>query len=128
MYSTRLRDDRYYVHCVTVLNRPKVMQFLFDTGAKYTCCSFRALDDDLKEEDFSDALTKDLGGFVAGSAMRFYQCQLKQFSIGTIDLGRQSIWITFDKRISDSVLGMDIIKDIAFKNSPGDHVLYLEKA
>ena len=50
--------------------------------------------------------------------MKFYECRLAQFTIGTVDLKDQSIWITFDPRIADSLLGMDILKQVLFLNRP----------
>ena len=46
--------------------------------------------------------------------MKFYEYTVKQFTIGTIDIGERAIWITFDSRISDNVLGMDILKSVAY--------------
>lgn len=62
-----------------------------------------------------DCEIKFLGGLVKGSRVKFYKCALKQFTIGSINMGEQGIWITFYERVTDTVLGMDILyfcKDI----------------
>ena len=116
MFSMKLRDDRIYVNCITYHSYPKITEFIFDTGAKFTCCSYDVIDDRLTETDFRAQEHKDLGGFISGSAMRFYRLRLRQFTVGNIDLGPRNVWITFDDRISDSVLGMDVLKDVIFLN------------
>lgn len=61
------------------------------------------------DKDFADHEVKIIGGFVEGSGVKFYRCRLKQFMIGNIDI-IQDIWITFNKRVKETVLGMDILK------------------
>ncbi|MBR0092392.1 MAG: hypothetical protein IJP92_11900 [Lachnospiraceae bacterium] len=63
-----------------------MLHFLIDTGAKYTCCYHRHIDRNLREEAFHHAERKRLGGFVSGDEMIFYACDLKQMTIGDIDL------------------------------------------
>ena len=118
MYSLKNSDDRFVANCVVMYRRPRVRRFVIDTGARYTCCSYDYINPSLKEEDFQGCRTKMLGGFVANVGMKFYECRLAQFTIGTVDLRDQSIWITFDPRIADSLLGMDILKQVLFLNRP----------
>lgn len=125
MYNTRLKNNRYMMNCITMLNNPQVVEFVVDTGAIFTCCHYQEIDDSLKEDDFKDAPAKLIGGIVAGSAIRLYECPLKQMTVGNLDLRDQSIWITFDDRLSDNVLGMDILKQILFSSFPDDRKLVL---
>ena len=118
MFSMRLRNDRLSVNCMTYYKYPKITEFVFDTGAKYTCCSYNTIDDGLVEDDFRGGEYKILGGFVSGKAMLFYKLSLKQFTIGNLDIGKKDIWITFDERISDSVLGLDLIKNVIYLSRP----------
>ena len=118
MYSLKETDSRYTANCVIYYQRPRVRRFVVDTGAKYTCCSFDYINPELKEDDFQNAKCIYLGGFVADVGMKFYECKLKQFTIGTVDLKDQTVWITFDERIADSLLGMDILKQVLFMNRP----------
>lgn len=118
MFNLKVGDNRYTANYIINYMRPRVRRFVIDTGAKYTCCSYDYINPSLKEEDFQKERSIFLGGFVANVGMKFYECRLKQFTIGTVDLKDQSVWITFDKRIADSLLGMDILKQVLFLNRP----------
>lgn len=54
--------------------------------------------------------SKFIGVLIKGEAVQLYKYQLKQFTIGNIDLGEQYIWITFDERVTDIIWGQDIFK------------------
>ena len=114
MFSTKLVENRYYVPCIVMTGFPIVHSFIVDTGAKYTCCSFKNIDPTLKEDSFSGAEIKTLGGMVAGTDLIFYRYHTKQFTIGNINMGERDIWITFDDMATDDVLGMDILQDINY--------------
>ena len=118
MFVLNEADGRYTAKCIVNFKKPRIRDFVVDTGAKYTCCSYDYVDSSLKEEDFKESRTKILGGFVANIGMKFYECDLAQFTIGTVDFGKQKIWITFDERIADSLLGMDILSQAVFANVP----------
>lgn len=127
MYSTNLKNNKYLVICFAVLKRVQIVDFIIDTGAIFTCCNYTSLDKSLIEEDFVGSDTKLLGGFVKGSPVKFYKMHLKQFTIGNLDLGEQCIWITFDKRVTDSVLGMDILQQVIFTANPYNKKIYFCK-
>ena len=118
MFVLNNSEGRYTAKCIVNHKKARIRDFVVDTGAKYTCCSYDYVDSSLDEKDFSDAKTKTLGGFVANVGMKFYEIELKQFTIGTVDFGKQKIWITFDERIADSLLGMDILSQAVFANTP----------
>lgn len=42
-------------------------------------------------------------------------------------MGEQNIWITFDKRVTDTVLGMDILQQIIFTANPYNKKIYFCK-
>lgn len=86
--------------------------------------SLYEIDEQLKESDVQSLETKYLGGFVRGQAIKFYKYPLRQFTVGNIDIGARCIWITFDDRITDKVLGMDILKDMTFLNRHKEKRLY----
>lgn len=127
MYSTCLNNDRYLVRCLTVAKEVNINAFVVDTGAKFTCCSCRFIDQTIQEVEFSGHDTRFISGFVKGEFVKFYLYSLRQFSIGNIDMGRQKIWVTFDPRITDMVLGMDILKQIILISSPYDQKMYFCK-
>lgn len=127
MYSTSLKDERFIVDSITVLKRMRIIQFVIDTGAVFTCCNYTSFDLELHEEDMVNTEIKFLGGFVRGLPVKFYRCKLKQFTIGNIDMGEQDIWITFDERVTDTVLGMDILQQIIFTANPYNKKIYFCK-
>lgn len=42
-------------------------------------------------------------------------------------MGRQDIWVTFDKRVTDTVLGMDILKQVIMITNPYNQKVYFCK-
>lgn len=118
MYSTKWSSQRYEVECISLSKVIKIQRFIVDTGAMYSCCHYSTIDEKLEESEVSNMNTKLLGGLVSGVAVKFYEYPLKQFTIGNINIGACHIWVTFDKRIIDRVLGLDILKDVIFLNRP----------
>ena len=119
MYSTNCSNGlRYTVTCIINQSVIRLVDTIVDTGAKYTCYRARLIDSSLTEEQMIRNIHKDIGGFVDGerksNAVRFYQYCVKQFTIGNIDLGKRNIWVTFDQRVKDNVLGMDILHSVNF--------------
>lgn len=62
-----------------------------------------------------------------GLPVVFYRCSLKQFTIGNINIGEQDIWITFGKRVTDTVLGMDSPKQVIMITNPYEQKVYFRK-
>ena len=127
MYSTSIKDDRYLIRCITVTNEIAANNFIVDTGAMFTCCNYSFLDENMQEKEIAGCVVKLIGGLIKGEAVKFYKYQLKQFTIGNIDLGKQDIWITFDERVTDIILGMDILKKIIMITNPYDQKVYFCK-
>lgn len=42
-------------------------------------------------------------------------------------MGEQYIWITFDERVTDIILGMDILKQVMVITNPYNHRIYFCK-
>ena len=118
MYSTSIKQNRCRVECIIVAEDIAVENFVVDTGAMYTCCNYLLVNDKLDETSLKDCETSCIGGLIEGDKVRFYKYALKQFTIGNIDLGEQSIWITFDQRVTDIILGMDILRQIMMIINP----------
>ncbi|MBQ9505109.1 MAG: hypothetical protein IJU93_08875 [Lachnospiraceae bacterium] len=38
--------------------------------------------------------------------------EVEKFAFGTIDIGKQAVWITFDEAVTSNVVGYDIIKQV----------------
>ncbi len=127
MYSTNLKDNRYFVRCLTVAEDTNVNRFIVDTGAKFTCCNHSFIDKDMREEGMVNCEVKFIGGLVKGEVVRFYRYRLKQFTVGNIDMKEQEIWITFDQRVTDVVLGMDILKQVIMIMNPYNQMIYFCK-
>ena len=127
MYSTSIKDNRYQIQCIAVSNKIRSARFIVDTGAKFTCCHYTLIDFDIREEDLAANEMKYLGGFIKGVPVKFYRYRLIQFTIGNIDLGEQDLWITFDQRVTDTVLGMDILLETIFTANPYNKKIYFCK-
>lgn len=91
------------------------------------CCNYKELDKHMCEKEFADHEVKIIGGFVEGTGVKFYRCRLKQFTIGNIDMKAQDMWITFDKRVKETVLGMDILKQVIIINPYEQKSLFLQR-
>ena len=127
VYSTNLKDNRYLVRCLTVAENTYVNEFVVDTGAKYTCCNCSFVDRAMNENMLSNCDVKLIGGLVRGEFVKFYKYKLKQFTIGNIDMKEQDIWVTFEQRVTDAVLGMDILKQIIIVTNPYNQMVYFCK-
>lgn len=127
MYSTNLKDNKYSVICFAVTERVRIVDFIVDTGAMFTCCNYISFDNQLCEKNLINNEVKLLGGFVKDLSVKFYRHRLKQFTIGNIDMGEQDIWVTFDDRVTDTVLGMDVLQQVIFIANPYNKKIYFCK-
>ena len=116
-----------YVECIAVLDRVRVTKFIVDTGATFTYCNCKIFDSHNDENTLEKNEIKILGGFIKGLPVSFYKCNLKQFTIGSLNMGRQDRWVTFDKRVTDTVLGMDILKQVIMITNPYNQKIYFCK-
>lgn len=132
MYSA-LCDKRNRYFCSCLLNNVTVVRVetVIDTGAYYTCYTADTLNsllsDEITEKMFKNAPFIELHGFVETMPVRFYKYHLRQYTIGTIDLGSQDVWITFDKRVKNNLVGMDILKQLYFVHEPENKRIVLFK-
>lgn len=132
MYSTRFENEqRYIVTCITNQTTVRVIETIVDSGAKHTCYRASFVDDALTEESLAGNPHIDIGGFIDGdqikNTVRFYRFPVKQFTIGNIDLGARDIWVTFDKRVKDNVLGIDILQAVCLLQYDNEKELYFFK-
>ena len=81
MYSTNanVKDSRYAVRWLSVSDYITSERYVVDTGAAYTCCNYKVVNETLQEEQFEKSVFKHLCGIVNGAAIEFYIYQLKQF-------------------------------------------------
>ncbi len=131
MFSTKCENLRYVITCIVNQDSINLVDTIVDTGAMHTCYKAELINEDLTENSLSVANTHFIGGFVDGAnidrAVKFYEYTVSQFTIGTVNLGEQKIWVTFDDRISDNVLGMDLLRKVAFLQLEHDDRLYFFK-
>lgn len=113
--------------CLAVSGNVAIEKFIVDTGAKYTCCNYCTIDGALREDQIFDGEIKYIGGLVKGEIVKFYKYPLRQFTIGNIDMKEQHIWITFDDRVTDIILGMDILKQVIVIMNPYNQRIYFCK-
>lgn len=85
------------------------------------------IDGSIQEKDFDGCDAKVIRGLIEGESVKLYKYRLRQFAIGNIDMGEQDIWITFDKRVTDTVLGMDVLQKIIFTVNSYDKRIYFCK-
>lgn len=71
VYSTNIRGDRCIVDCLAVSNKISMDKFVVDTGAKFTCCNYRVIDGQLKEEGLLNCEERYIGGLVKGQFLKF---------------------------------------------------------
>lgn len=127
MYSTSLKNDRYLTRCLVSAKDINMVNFIIDTGARFTCCNYKLVDESMREERLADCEMKLIGGFIKGEYVKFYRYWLKQFTIGNVDMEAQAVWVTFDGRVTDNVLGMDILKQIILITNPYNQKIYFCK-
>ena len=131
VYNTNVDQYRYVIVCIINDSSIKLVETIVDTGAMRTCYMAHVIDPELTEDLLVNAPHIDIGGFVdkksPKNSVRFYQYPVKQFTIGNINLGDQIIWITFDKRVSDNVLGLDILQHATFLQlADSNHLSFFE--
>lgn len=120
----RCQGNKYSVVCFVVGRQVKVIDFIVDIGAMFTCCNYKFFDINMEEKDLRENEIKLLSGFVKGALVKFYKLFLRQFTTGNIDLGEQGIWIAFDEHVTDIVLGTDILKQVIFTANPFNQKIY----
>lgn len=52
MYSTKLKNNRYIVRCIRMAENTKVVRFIVDTDAQYSCANYSLIDDTMKNLNF----------------------------------------------------------------------------
>lgn len=132
MSSTKYSTDlRYLVTCVADMADIRFATAIFDTGAMYTCFQAKILKPSLKEEDLSSNEYKIIGGFVDSknnkNTVKIYRYKVNKLIMQDITLDNCDIWITFDSRVTDNVIGMDIIQHISFMQYSDSNELKLFK-
>ncbi len=84
---------------------------VYDTGAQHTCFTALSINSKLTVEDFKDSEKLTVGGILAGSenGIEYYKMYVKDFYFGNILITGVDVWVTFDDRVTDNVIGMDVL-------------------
>lgn len=115
MYVADMNLLRYSSQCLIYANIGRTVEFVVDTGARYTCVSYRKVNKLLNEKDMKGNEYKIFAGYAKdGRGIIHYKYRINRFDIGDIQLGEQDIWITFDPNASDSILGIDMLQQVTF--------------
>lgn len=112
VYSMNIANNRVMVRCSIYKkkNMFRVMDAVYDTGAKNTCFSGSSLG--IAFHEVKNNETKELGGFIIGNTTIVYKYIVENFYIGKINLGEQVVWLSYDENTTKPVVGMDILQQV----------------
>ena len=51
VYSTSIKDNRYTIQCIAVFDKIRAAKFIVDTGAKFTCLTYKAFNKKMQEHE-----------------------------------------------------------------------------
>jgi len=92
---------------------------VYDTGAQHTCIPAMSIDPTLNEEDFKNediiiigGIIKEESGYTTDNTVTCYRMPVRDFYLGNIHITGVDVWVAFDARITDSVVGMDILSRV----------------
>lgn len=116
MYSINVieGENRVLLQCNFVGTRFIKFSAIYDTGAEYTCVTAVSLNVKYTENDFKDSETMTVGGLIDSNNVyvKYYKLHVRDFYLGNIHIAGVDIWVTFDDRITDSVVGYDILRRV----------------
>lgn len=133
-YCAKLNDgkSRIMLQCNFLSERFTKFTAVFDTGAEHTCITARTIRPEISEEKLINlgCNIKTVVGLIHNDSaceVKYYQLKVKDFFLGNIHLTGADIWITFDDRVTDSVVGMDILSRVPYYYSPSDEKVHFFK-
>lgn len=116
MYSVNAieGENRVLLQCNFVGTRFIKFSAIYDTGAEYTCVTAVSLNAKYAENDFKDSETMTVGGLIDSNnvSVKYYKLHVRDFYLGNIHIAGVDIWVTFDDRITDSVVGYDVLRRV----------------
>ncbi len=118
MLTVSLGKSYYIQKCFLIDNvcsQHSFNDFIIDTGAPYTSCYYKCVNPMLREQNLVGSYKSSVfGGYVGGVGVVQYLYPVNHFYLGSLDLGKQEVWVTFDKRASANLLGMDLLQQLRF--------------
>lgn len=108
--SASLNADSWKLSCVIVGSAPIVEKFLIDTGACNTVIT-EGLQSVLRLEETGATM---IFHSVSGQSIKAYQVQTTQMTIGTVDIGKQKLWVVPGIHGFIGVIGVDLLRKVMF--------------
>lgn len=118
-YCAQISNNSWHVPCVIVSGAPALVRLLVDTGACYTVLHEASIIDIRPEYTGAKRTFKT----VSGQLVNAYQIRVRQMTIGSVDIGRQLLWIAPGYQQFTGVLGVDILKYLMFLQVSSNHTL-----
>ncbi len=116
MYSANVieGENRILLQCNYAGDRFVKFSAVYDTGAQYTCVTAPSLSMKLTEKEFNGAETMSAGGLIDSEniSAKYYKMHINNFYLGNIHLTGVDVWVTFDEKITDSVVGLDVLRRV----------------
>ena len=110
---------------------PIELTFKFDTGSQNTCIAAAEIQLVNSEEDFISKYKPrwkfEGSGIDDNSKISFYQIMVDNFFVQGITLGPVPIYITFDKRFSKRLLGLDLLNLLNIHMDNDERVLTISQ-
>ena len=93
-----------------------VLGFIADTGAHYSVipASELGIPKGLEAKFLKGRRRVRFQGLIPSEPIYAYAYAVDRFIIGNVNLGTQTVWVSFDPRISNLLLGMDILQHVNF--------------
>ena len=111
MYSVDINDNRVMIQCNFIKPRFLKCSAVYDTGAQHTFITALSLDPNLTEDDFIDSEQITVGGLIDSQEINIigYKIHVLNFYLGNIHITGVDVWVTFDDRVTDNIVGMDVL-------------------
>lgn len=116
-YSTELQKNQFNLTCrLFISTKTHTLDFIADTGANFTVIPARELrmPQELEAKFAKSQNYIRLLGLLPSEPTYAYAYVVNHFIVGSVDLGMQVVWVSFDPRMSELLLGMDILQHVNF--------------
>lgn len=114
----------YVVKCICNIGEPSVINCLVDTGAVNTVISYSDLINnpilEVKGESAFISITRD--------KIKLSSVVVPQFTVGSIDMGSQEVYIAPMGTIQSSILGLDILSKLTIHQDAYSNKLNIDKS
>ena len=114
MYSVTATDNRVMIQCNFIKPHFVRCSAVYDTGAQSTIITALVIDPTLTEDDFKDVETINIGGLIDSNkvSIKGYKMHINDFYLGNIHITGVDVYVTFDERVTDNIVGMDVLSRV----------------